>query len=293
MSAVFEDQAAGLRRLFAPPPCRIVGLVAARPGVGLTTCLRALAVSLAERGRRVLSIEAPERRPTPPGPWAALPQGLEAVIAGRRRLSEVVADGPAGIQRLLLDVPASHLALLSAPAQQALSEAFADLGGRYDAVLVSAAQGERIETLAPALAAQQIVVLLDARAASITAAYAAMKQMAQHYGQRRFHLLLNRTRGDGEAEVICNNIALAAGRFLKLRPDVLGVVPEDAKARQAHRLGRSVLETFPDAPAGRACRNLAETIESWPAGEPGEARLSGFLNRLAMTARLLAEGARI
>lgn len=292
MGSLVPDQAEGLRRLLRPDFLRVIALTAAREGVGRTMVLTALAASLAQRGRRVLVVS--ERHPRIPGDLAPTPRhDLAAVLAGRRTLKEVVTQGDKGVAWLALGDGLSRLPALDAATQESLGAAFAEAMQGMDVLLLDPMPGDRTCSLALQLAAQQQVLVVSPAAEAITQTYALIKRLARGFAQRHFHLVIAKVGAGTQAQAIYNNLAQTAGHHLAVRLDWLGQVPVDAQARQADRLGRSVVEAFPDCPLAAAVRGLAQAIEAWPWPEADTGRPDAFLHRLVMISRLAAENAHL
>ena len=76
-------------------------------------------------------------------------------------------------------------------------------------------------------------------------------------------LVLNQARSDDDA-MIAQDMASACRRFLGIRLEVLGILPEDEAVRRAVRQRQSLLQTAPDAPITRALQQLAERVLAAP-----------------------------
>ncbi len=290
MAAFVHDQAEGLRRLFRPDVVRVLAVASAVAGVGKATLLVNLAATLARRGRRVLILSERDR-PPPTDLVPAPAHDLGAVLAGRRKLDQIVASGPAGVGWLRLGDAVSRLAQLGAADQEALAADFGRLARLWDVVLLDPMPGLRSPSMGLSLAAQERLLVASPAPQSITETYALIKRLVQGFGERRFHLVLNKVRTGAQAEGIYNNLQATVGRYLVARIEWLASVPSDPRVRQAERLGRTLDQTFPDSPAAFAMRGLAEAIEGWPWPDAESGRLETFLNKLVMTSRLTAESA--
>lgn len=294
MSPFAQDQAEGLRRLLASDFVRIITVASGRPRIGKTTTILNLAAMLAQRGKKVLIIdERPARKHAEPSPFPPLRHDLAAVIRGKKTLQEIIVEGPDGVRLLHAHEGMRRLADLDVPAQEALSSAFGQLAQSVDIVLVDPAPGTGQSSLSLSLAAQELLLLVSSDPQSITDAYAFMKLLARDFAHRRFHVVVNKTKGGADAEAIYSNIAEAAGRYLKVRLEYLGHVPLDEHVKQAAKLGQSVISAFPAGPAVAAFRSLAERIEEWPYPADEAGRLETFLHKLVITSRLTAEGAHL
>lgn len=292
MGPFVHDQAEGLRRLLRPDFLRVVAISAALEGVGRTLVLTALAASLAQRGRRVLVVS--ERRHRIPSDLAPAPRyDLAAVLRGQRTLQQVVTEGAAGVAWLELGDALARLPALDPSAQENLGTAFAEVAEPMDVLLLDPLPGDRPGSLALQLAAQEQVLVVSCAADAITQTYALIKRLARDFAQRRFHLVVAKSGSGAPAQAIYNNLAQTAGHHLGVRLEWLGEFPLDTQARQADRLGRSVVDAFPDSPTAGAGRLVAEAMDAWPWPDGEAGRPGAFLHRLVMTSRLAAENAHL
>ncbi|MGZ3254885.1 MAG: MinD/ParA family ATP-binding protein, partial [Burkholderiaceae bacterium] len=83
-----------------------------------------------------------------------------------------------------------------------------------------------------------------------------IKRLNAKLGRHPFKLLVTGAT-DKEAQVVYENIAQAASRYLAVDLYSMGSVPADDHLKKAANLGRSVVEAFPLALASVAFRRLA------------------------------------
>jgi len=293
MAPFAQDQAEGLRRLLASDFVRIVTVASGRPRLGKPTAIHNLAAALTQRGRKVLIIDERPARKSAALPYPTPRHDLDSVMRGRRTLEEIIVEGLDGVRLLQAHEGMRRLPALDAAGQEALCAAFGRLAASVDIVLIDTVPGSGRSSLSLSLAAQELLLLVGGDPQSITDAYALMKLLARDFAHRRFHVIVNKARGGADAEAIYNNMAEAAGRYLKVQLEFMGQVPLDEQAKQASRLERAVVNAFPDSPAAAAFRALAERIDAWPCPGDDAGRLETFLNRLVITSRLTAEGAHL
>lgn len=292
MPAFAPDQAEGLRRLLSPDFVRIITVVSGRPRIGKSTTILNLATALARRGRKVLILDEQIRRPQVERMLQSAPRhDLLAVIQNKKTIDECLGAGPPGVRVLAAHEAMRRLPGLDGSEQETLVNAFHQLAQTVDVVLVDPAPGTSDASISLSLAAQELLLLTTQDAQSITDAYAVIKRLAQNFAHRRFHVVVNKTRGGEDAEAIYNNMAQTAGRYLSVRLAYLGHVPVDDHAKQAAKLGQAVVDAYPASPSSLAYRRLAEQVDLWPYPADDTGRIETFLNKLVITSRLTAENA--
>lgn len=197
-----QDQADGLRRLFAHTQVRFLPVVSNPHMAFGGVMLERICTALARLGRHTLVVDAGERAPQP--------QELSVMD-----LSECV-------EKLSSDV--SYLAARGLPLRfvdthgstNAFLQAAADAAPQADVILVHAGAGDlcRMFTHADPSHCARPLVLADERPASVTHAYAAMKLLTQRAGMSVHDLLLSATAGSARAERIAQQLSRCADDFL-------------------------------------------------------------------------------
>lgn len=289
MAEVLQDQAEGLRRLLSGDFVRIVTLTSGKRGVGKTTALINLAAALAKRGKQVMVLDEHQGEHSVVGMLGLTPYyDLTHVVRRERGLEQIMLSGPEGIMVVPAGKSVQALASLEAADQEWLVRSFAQLAQQVDVVLVDAVAGLASHVLPLSLAAQELVVVVDSRPASMTDAYALIKVLNQGFARRNFHIMVNRVASQEEGAAVFRKMAGVASRFLKVSLDYMGFVPQEDKIRRATQLGRTVVDAFPATTAAQAFRALAEEVEQWPQPSGEQGQLETFVQRLIQTSRAAA-----
>lgn len=242
-----DDQATGLRRLFAPPVPAVLPIVV--PGGGQGALVANLCIALARGGREVVVVDAT------PGE-VALALGLRQryemahVQAGDKRLRDVVLAP----QPRLRIVPAAR-ALHAMRALDAWLAALAaclhprpDLFVVYQRVAATPLDGDVLVAPPPA-------------ADALMRTYAELKRMRHSRG--RVHLVVTRAADERGARTLHRALDRTARRYLGEGVDWGGFVPHDAGLRQAEAAARPVFDVDVGAASARALMALGRTLQDW------------------------------
>ncbi|MDM0042989.1 flagellar biosynthesis protein FlhG [Variovorax dokdonensis] len=235
MSKRVVDQAEGLRRLLAPPSTHVVAVAGMSRGEGTTTVAMGLAAALAVQGREVLVLD--EHAPR---------AGSAAVLAR--------GDGA-------VDVKPAKGELLS----HDFDPRSWSPGG---VVVIDAALDDEGRLSATAEAADDLLLVLQPRAASITAAYAGVKRLHYAHGLQQARFLVNAAPDERGALQIMANLSAAGSRYLAVSLSPAGWLHADPRLEDARRLGRTVVEAFPASPAALDLRRVASALLHWPRQSP-------------------------
>lgn len=193
-----QDQADGLRRLFAHAAVRFVPVVSNPHTAFGGTLIERLCSAFAEQGRHTLVVDAGERSP------AHSPMALAELCECIEPLSPQVSYLAArGLPLRFVDTHGSTAGFL----QHA-----ADAAPAADVVLVHATASDLTRMFARSEA--RPLLLADDHPASVTHAYAAMKLLTQRAGLVVFDLMLGAAPSSPRAERIAMQLATCADDFL-------------------------------------------------------------------------------
>ena len=266
-----------------PGPVKVIAVTGGKGGVGKTTVTANLAVSLAERGREVMVLDADLGLANLDVMLGLQPRyNLSHVLAGERSLDDVLVDGPCGIKIIPASSGVRRMVNLNSMEQAGLIRAFSDLRRNVDVLLLDTAAGIHDEVLMFSRAAHHVLVVVCDEPASLTDAYALIKVMSREMGVTRFRILANQTRVLGEGRDLYDKLRKVCDRFLDVTLDYAGAVPQDDFIRRSIQRQKAVTELFPGSLGGQAFKKLGVTADSWgtPVGASGH--LEFFVERLVL-----------
>lgn len=291
MSGFANDQAEGLRRLLAHDQQRVIAFVSGKSRLGQTSAVLNIAAAATAQGSNVLILDegigehgAAHRLGRAPG------REFAQALRGETTLTALIHTHPSGIQVLPAREGLRRLTGIDAAAQARLAQQFGRLPQRPDLILLDLAVDRSRLTWSALAAADDIIALISPDRTAITQAYAFIKQLALEYGQRRLHLLACKVQGNAEADAVYSNMREAAHRYLHARLACLSPMVIDDSLKRANKLGKLVLETFPESASSHAYRSIAHTIAGWPLPAEDSGRLEAFLHRLIMMGRMSEAG---
>jgi flagellar biosynthesis protein FlhG len=245
-----QDQADGLRRLFAASRVRFIPVLSNPHVVNGGALLEGLCAAFAELGLHTLVVDAGELSPQP-SELAAV--DLAACV---ERLSNQVSYLAAR------GLPMRHINAHGSAAQ--FLEAVTDAAPFADVVILHASAAE----LARMVASREVrpVLLADTDSQSVTHAYAGMKWLAQRAGLMVYSLLLACPPQLRLAERIAQQISSCADGFLGavLRDWACLDPRQPASAPMAPELRHLARELLMAAPPGAMLEAAADTLPLRP-----------------------------
>jgi flagellar biosynthesis protein FlhG len=276
-----RNQAAGMARLNAQRPVKVIAVTGGKGGVGKTTVAANLAVSMAALGREVMLLDADLGLAN-----VDVVLGLHTrfhlghVIKGECRLEDVIVTGPRGLQVVPSASGLGHMANLSQAEQAGLIRAFSDLYHSVDVMVVDTAAGIQDSVVTFAQTAHHVLVVVCDEPASITDAYALIKLLSREHGVQRFQVLANQTRHSGEGAALFQKIQRVCDRFLNVVLEFAGSVPTDEYLRRAVQRQCAVVEVFPSCISSAALKNLALKADKWSVPRAARGHLEFFVERM-------------
>ncbi|HWZ48403.1 MAG TPA: antiactivator of flagellar biosynthesis FleN protein [Herbaspirillum sp.] len=260
------DQAEGLRRMLERPKPRLFTFLSVLPAVEKQSMLFNLGASLREVASHVLLLD------TSSGandfynkllrPRMAT---LLDVAREERTLDDVIQALPQGIGLALLSRQDQPEALRQHAAR--IAAVFDSLATQADIVMFNGVLNADDTFPIAAMESGEIVIQVSTSSISIKSAYILLKRLSDKLGRRRFSLLL--TGGsEKEAQMVYDNLAQAASRYMAIDLDLLGAVPADEHLARAAGQGRTVIDAFPRASASLAFKRIAGHFLA-PAGAYG------------------------
>lgn len=269
MASFDFDQAEGLRRMLAGPVPRIFTFLSAASHEQKGEMLVNLGASIVHAGRNALVVDACLASEGIAARLEAVHgASLLQVARQERALDEVIQMVPQGFGVAALAHGAQRRAEKTPQDMQRLSNAFNVLTTQADIIIVDAELGKDDLFPISSLGTSEIVVQVSTNPSSITSAYGLIKRLNNQLGRRPCSILVTGS-SEKEAQVVFQNMAQAANRYLAVKLNSMGFVPTDEHVTRAARLGRAVIDAFPLAGASVAFRKLAEkfALSDEPSGE--------------------------
>jgi flagellar biosynthesis protein FlhG len=250
--------------------CRSLAVVSGKGGVGKSVLSLNLGIALARHGSNVGLLDATQGAGSlgllcgQNGYW-----NLEHVLAGARRLNEILLPGPCGIQI----VPgASHFSA-AAPAS-ALRELTV-----FESVrdwIIADTGADLTQARRFAATADAVLVVTTPEPTSLAEAYATIKFLAAA-GVTALSVLVNQADTQRQATQILERLRMAAREFLGSDIGLAGFVPFDPAVGQSVSLRISLAECEPSGSAQRALEEVGHRLTRTVSG----GRRLSYFERLA------------
>ncbi|GGC75282.1 MinD/ParA family protein [Marinobacter halophilus] len=260
---------------------QVIAVTGGKGGVGKSNVSVNLGIALAQKGRRVVLLDADlglANIDVLLGITAN--RNIHDVLNGDCDLKDVLVNGPGGIKIVPASSGTQRMTQLSSMEHAGLINAFSELGDQIDVLIVDTAAGISEGVVSFLRASQELLLVVCDEPTSITDAYALIKLMNRDYGTDRFRILANQVRNEQEGRHLYEKLTRVTERFLDVALQYVGIVPYDEAVKKAVQRQRAVLEAYPRAKASLAIRALADKVDSWPLPSSPRGHLEFFVERL-------------
>jgi flagellar biosynthesis protein FlhG len=248
-----------------------IAVTSGKGGVGKTNVVVNLAVALAGLRKRVLVLDADFGLGNVDVSLGLTPAAnLGDVLCGHRSVREALVEGPRGVTILPAGSGLADLTDLTPTQWTRLDTALKTLQTEFDFLLIDTAAGVSSNVIDLLLSSDRVLVVTSPEPCAVVDAYAVIKIL--HVSSRRsdIGLLVNNVNDSREAELVFQQLDVAARRFLGRRLGSFGFVVHDPEIREAVSTQRAIVSDRPQAAASRCFRRLAmRVVGAKSVGGPG------------------------
>ena len=253
---------------------RILAVTSGKGGVGKTFISANLAAALAERGERVLVLDADLGLANLDVVLNLHPKlTLHDVFTGKATLEQAILAAPGGFSVLLAGSGLVEYSRLTPQVREQLIDIIGKLAPRFDRILLDTGAGISDVVLHAISLADDVLVIVTPEPTSMTDAYATIKVLAMLQKRRQIRIVVNQVSAAGEGRTIRNQLQLVVDRFvapqLKAEGDgeplvleLLGEIASDPAVREAVQKRSLLLTALPGCPAAQAIAAIATRMTS-------------------------------
>ncbi len=246
-------------------PPRVISVTSGKGGVGKSSVVANLAMTLASKGERVLLLDGDFGLANLDIMLDLKPRGnIHDVLTGKLDAREILVRVAPNIDML----PASSGVITSGQSNGQLGdedkwkilEMMQSIENGYDVLLIDTGAGISDDVTFLNSSAGEIIVVATPEPTSIADAYALMKVLNQKHKIKDFQLLVNQARSEAEALRVYQQITAVSDRFLNISIDYLGHVLWDDLWTFAVRQRKPIVSAYPSSNAAKNFLALADTL---------------------------------
>ncbi len=250
----------------------IIAVTSGKGGVGKTFVSANLACALAQRGERVLVLDADLGLANLDVVLNLFPKiTLHDVFTGKATLDKAVLPAPGNFSVLLAGSGLVEYSRLTPEVRDKLLEVIQAVTPRFDRIILDTGAGISDVVLYTISLADEVLVVATPEPTSLTDAYATIKVLATQQVRRRMRLVVNQVSRPGEARTIRGQLQQVVDRYVTptmadpdvpLKLELLGEIPADPAVREAVQKRQLLLEMLPGCAAAKAIGEVADKLRA-------------------------------
>jgi len=246
---------------------RVITVTSGKGGVGKTNFAVNLAIALRQLNKKVLVLDADLGLANVDVVVGCFPDyNLGHVISGEKRITEIITEGPGGIELIAGGSGLQELSDLSDVQLSRFINSLNELEGRADIILIDTGAGLSKRVLNFILAADEIIVVTTPEPTSVTDAYAIIKVIARENEARNrvVKLVVNKADNAYEAKRTADKLIGVSKQFLDINLEDLGYIFNDASMIKAVREQQPLLISYPKSKAAECIHRVAANLCQQP-----------------------------
>ncbi len=186
---------------------------------------------------------------------------LGSVISGAMSLNQVVCHCDKGHFDVIAGRSGSAgLASMPVGRLQILGEDLSILASSYDKVILDMGAGVEKPVRILSGMAEKIIVLCTDEPTSLTDAYAFIKIMTMQYPRCSLNVVINQANSLREGQRTYDTLLKACQNFLKISPELLGIIRRDTRVRDAIRNQTPLISRYPTSEAAEDVIAIARKL---------------------------------
>lgn len=268
------DQATQLRNIIKTTSnvqpkttARVITVTSGKGGVGKSSISVNLAIGLRRMGKRVVILDADFGLANIEVMLGIRPRyNLADLIFKGKSLREIITDGPEGIGFISGGSGIQELTNLNRQQLIKLSHSLYELDQYVDVIIVDTGAGISDSVLEFVAASSEVLLVVTPEPTSITDAYALLKTLNKKSDfltqNTTIKMIANRVGNPVEGKEIFDKLSVVVNKFLNIKVEFLGAIPQDNAISKAVIQQRPVTIGFPNAPSANAISELAIMLDS-------------------------------
>lgn len=265
----------------SPTQTRVISVTSGKGGVGKTTLVVHLAQELARKGKKILIFDGDLGLANADVMLNVRPdRTIHHVLAGECGLGDVIHQVEPGLDLIAGGSGIYRASSISSVQKQSLIDQVSEFGRRYDFMLVDTASGIEDHVLYLNSAAHEICVVITPDPSSFTDAYALIKVLHNHFRETTFKVVCNQVLDIADGKRLFERFHSVVNRFLAVRLDFWGSIPQDKYIRQAIQNQKTASKMQPNALGVVSIRDIAQQLIGDQSIQTHKGGLQFFWNQL-------------
>ena len=260
---------------------RIITVTSGKGGVGKSSVSINLALQFRKQGKRVIIFDADFGLANIEVMFGVIPKyTLADLMFKGKELKDIITEGPNGVQFVSGGSGIARLVNLDKEQVKRILYKLSELENLADVIIIDTGAGISQSVLEFAIASPEVLLVTTPEPTSITDSYALLKALAMNpefdRNSTKVMLVANKVNSASESRSIYEKLSAVVGRFLNLRLEYLGAVPQDGNITKAIMKQKPVSLEYPNSIASKAFmameRKLSDEEQAVPHHKKGVSR---------------------
>ena len=245
---------------------KIISITSGKGGVGKSTLVFNIALSLNKQGANVLVLDADLFLGNMDLFAGVKPLfTLKDVFDGNRSLDDVVIEVKKGLKIIPTSSGDETLCNLSDKQEINLVSAFDNLKSSFDILLIDTDAGISANVIYFSTISQEIVLVITPDPASLHDSLALINLLSNKYGEKSFNVVVNCVRTKEEMGSVFSSFSnMVDKENCNVRLNYMGAVHFDNKMVEAVKKQSAVSELYPKSLSSKDIKKIAATIMAMP-----------------------------
>ncbi len=240
---------------------KFITVTSGKGGVGKTNVTLNLAIKLRQLGHRVTVIDADLGLSNVDVVAGVISKfSIYHLLNGTKTAKEILEEAPEGINLISGGSGLMDLVDLSEFELEKLVKSLEEVEELSDYILIDTGAGISASVLKFISLASEIVVIVTPYPASITDAYALIKNIKSK--EDNISVIVNRAESVKEADEVFDKLMTACDRFLQRKVKKLGYILEDANVRDSIKSQVPYVIKYPNTSASKSISSIADCIDN-------------------------------
>lgn len=252
---------------------RIITVTSGKGGVGKSSVSINLALQFRKQGKRVIIFDADFGLANIEVMFGVIPKyTLADLMFKGKELKDIITEGPNGVQFVSGGSGIARLVNLDREQVKRILYKLSELENLADVIIIDTGAGISQSVLEFAAASPEILLVTTPEPTSITDSYALLKALAMNpdfdRSASKVLLVANKVTSATESRNIFDKLSAVVGRFLNIRLEYLGAVPQDSNITKAIMKQKPVSIEYPNAIASKAFASMEQRLSNGEAFVP-------------------------
>jgi len=258
------DQAESLRKLInneqqenKKTSTKIITVTSGKGGVGKSNFVVNLAISLQNKGKKILIFDADLGMGNDDVLMGLYPKNnIFDIIHSDLEIKDIIIEGTNGVSLIPAGSALSKVQELTESEKKIFLEKL-DTLDEYDYILMDTGAGVNKDVLSFIAASEELIIITTPEPTSLTDGYSLIKATDHFKLKTKAKIIVNKAFTKEEGEETYNKFDRAVRRFLSIDIEYLGCILEDRKLVQSVRQQKPFIVLYPNCDAARDIENIA------------------------------------